>query len=49
VITSDESKPQGVLNRWSDNQLMLRYYQPKVDLREGLARVLEYVRIHRAS
>lgn len=48
MITSDESKPQGVLNRWSDNQLMLRYYQPKVDLREGLGRVLEYVRGHRA-
>lgn len=47
VITSDESKPQGVLNRWSDNQLMLHYYQPRVDLREGLGRVLEYVRTNR--
>jgi nucleoside-diphosphate-sugar epimerase len=40
VIQCDESKPQGVLNRCSDNQLMYSYYQPKVDLREGLARVL---------
>lgn len=49
VITSDESKPQGVLNRWGDNQLMLRYYQPKVDLREGLRRVLDYRSAHRAT
>lgn len=46
LIISDETKPQGVLNRWSDNALMLQYYQPKVDLGTGLARVLEYQGAH---
>jgi UDP-glucose 4-epimerase len=46
VIVSDETKPQGVLNRRGDNQLMLRFYQPKVELREGLGRVLEAMKAH---
>jgi nucleoside-diphosphate-sugar epimerase len=37
-------KPMGVLNRFSDTGRMNRYYQPKVSLREGLERVITFIR-----
>ncbi len=48
VIISDEGKPQGVLNRWSDNTVMLSYHEPAVDLRDGLRAVLEHVAVTHA-
>jgi UDP-glucose 4-epimerase len=39
-IVTDTTKPEGVQNRWANVGHMLRYYQPKVALTEGLAAVL---------
>ncbi|HEY5213545.1 MAG TPA: NAD-dependent epimerase/dehydratase family protein [Acidobacteriaceae bacterium] len=41
-IVNDQSKPEGVFARVGDCQRMLRYYQPKVSLREGIERTHEY-------
>ncbi len=43
-IVNDISKPEGVHSRWGDPTLMRSYYQPKVGLRDGLMRELQYVR-----
>lgn len=40
-ISTDESKPVGVAVRYSDNSEMLKVYQPKVSLVEGLRRIIE--------
>jgi len=41
VIQTDAAKPEGVVSRYSQPARMLEFYQPKVDLIEGLTRVLE--------
>jgi len=46
VIESDETKPQGVLNRFCDNHQMLEYYRLRIGLDDGLRRVLEHVSAH---
>jgi len=42
TIQTDSTKPEGVVNRWADTGLMSVYYQPKVALRDGLGRVVDY-------
>jgi nucleoside-diphosphate-sugar epimerase len=44
VITTDESKPEGVMSRYSDPSRMLAIYQPTVGLRDGLAQVIDSIR-----
>jgi UDP-glucose 4-epimerase len=44
VIETDASKPEGVSHRYCDPSEMLRHYRPRLDLRQGLARVLEDLR-----
>ena len=44
VIETDAAKPEGVARRYCDPSEMLRYYHPQLDLRQGLARVLEDLR-----
>lgn len=41
-IVTDQSKPEGVFTRVADCSRMLRFYQPKIDLREGIERTLAY-------
>ena len=40
LITTDETKPQGVASRFADASRMLSVYQPKVSLIDGLARII---------
>ena len=40
VVTTDHEKPQGVMSRVADTDVMRRYYTPMVSLEEGLTRVL---------
>lgn len=43
TIENDDTKPQGVQNRYADIKLMETYYQPKVSLPEGIRRVMEWM------
>lgn len=40
TIETEPSRPEGVMSRYCDPTLMLSQYQPKVDLRTGLSRVI---------
>lgn len=40
LIKTDESKPQGVTRRYANIERMSIYYQPEINLRRGLQRVL---------
>lgn len=40
-IITDETKPEGVANRYADVSYMSTYYTPTISLKEGLRRVME--------
>ena len=42
-IVNDPGKPEGVFSRVADPYAMLRLYQPKITLGEGVARVCDYL------
>jgi len=48
-VRVDRSKPEGVLNRYSDNAEMQRFYTLHSSLEDGLSRVLEAQRRHLAG
>ena len=43
-IENLRDKPMGVLNRYADTSRMRRYYEPQVGLKDGLARVIDFIR-----
>jgi nucleoside-diphosphate-sugar epimerase len=43
TITADPDRPMGVWTRYADPTTMRAHYQPKVSLKEGLRRTLEWI------
>ena len=43
AFVTDITKPEGVLTRYADIEKMAHFYEPRVPLREGLAKVMESV------
>jgi len=42
-LKNDPSKPEGVFARVGDNSKMLKYYVPRINLKEGIAREIEFI------